>query len=95
LTRTRQRVGVAADHGVFELKKQLVEKLREAGHEVIDFGNRQPKLDDDYPDFVVPLSRAVALGELDRGVAVCGSRVGASVCANKVAGVCPGKNPST
>jgi ribose 5-phosphate isomerase B len=87
LTRTRQRVGVAADHGGFELKKQLVGKLREAGHEVIDFGDRRPKLDDDYPDFVVPLARAVALGELDRGVAVCGSGVGASVCANKVAGV--------
>src|SRR5664280_141777 len=86
-TRTRQRVGVAADHGGFELKEQLVGKLREAGHEVIDFGDRQPKLDDDYPDFVVPLARAVACGEVERGVAICGSGVGASVVANKVAGV--------
>ena len=61
--------------------------LRAAGHEVLDFGDRQPNLDDDYPDFVVPLARAVAIGELERGVAICGSGVGASVCANKVVGV--------
>ena len=85
--RTPKRVGVAADHGGFELKEQLVGKLREAGHKVIDFGDRQPKLDDDYPDFVVPLAHAVACGEVERGVAICGSGVGASVAANKVAGV--------
>lgn len=50
-------------------------------------GDRQPKWDDDYPDFVVPLARVVACGEVDRGVAICGSSVGASVAANKVAGV--------
>ncbi len=87
LTRTRQRVGVAADHGGYELKEYLVTKLKEAGHEVIGFGDQQPNLDDDYPDFVVPLARAVACGEVERGVAICGSGVGASVCANKVAGV--------
>jgi ribose 5-phosphate isomerase B len=87
LTRTRQRVGIAADHGGYELKEYLAGKLREAGHEVIDFGDGQPKLNDDYPDFVVPLARAVAAGTVDRGIAICGSGVGASVCANKVAGV--------
>jgi ribose 5-phosphate isomerase B len=87
LTRKRHRVGVAADHGGFELKEQLVGKLREAGHEVIDFGDRQPKADDDYPDFVVPLARAVACKEVERGVAICGSGVGACVAANKVARV--------
>ena len=61
--------------------------LREAGHEVIDFGDRQPTADDDYPDFVVPLARAVARREVDRGVAICGSGVGACVVANKVPGV--------
>lgn len=84
---TIHRVGVAADHGGFELKELLVAKLRAAGYEVIDFGDQQLKLDDDYPDFVVPLARAVACGKVDRGVAVCGSGVGASVAANKVAGV--------
>ena len=61
--------------------------LRKDGHKVIDFGDRQPKLDDDYPDYVLPLARAVAGGEVERGVAICGSGVGASVVANKVAGV--------
>jgi ribose 5-phosphate isomerase B len=61
--------------------------LREAVYEVVDFGDSQPKQDDDYPDFVVPLARAVARGEVDRGVAICGSGVGACVAANKVPGV--------
>ena len=80
-------IGIAADHGGYELKEYLVRMLRDAGHEVIDFGDRQPKVDDDYPDFVVPLARAVACGEVERGVAICGSGVGASVVANKVPGV--------
>ena len=85
--KTLQRVGIAADHGGFELKELLVERLRAAGHELIDFGDVQLAPDDDYPDFVVPLARAVASGEVERGVAICGSGVGASVVANKVAGV--------
>jgi ribose 5-phosphate isomerase B len=84
---TSARIGIASDHGGYELKVYLAGKLREAGYEVIEFGDRQPAPDDDYPDFVVPLARAIARGELDRGVAVCGSGVGASVAANKVAGV--------
>ncbi len=81
------RVGIAADHGGFELKEELADRMRAAGHEVADFGARQWMPDDDYPDFVVPLARAVAAGTVDRGVAVCGSGVGASICANKVKGV--------
>jgi ribose 5-phosphate isomerase B len=61
--------------------------LREAHYEVVDFGDSQPKPDDDYPDFVVPLALAVARGEVDRGVAVCGSGVDACIAANKVPGV--------
>jgi ribose 5-phosphate isomerase B len=87
LPRTPKRIGVAADHGGFESKEYLAGMLREAGYEVVDFGNSQPNPDDDYPDFVVPLARAVARGEVDRGVAVCGSGVGACVAANKVPGV--------
>jgi ribose 5-phosphate isomerase B len=82
-----KRIGVAADHGGFELKQELVRMLRQDGYEVFDYGDSQPKPDDDYPDFVVPLARAVASGEVDRGVAVCGSGVGACVAANKVAGI--------
>ena len=79
-----KRIGMAADHGGFELKEYLAGKLREARYEVVDFGDRQPKPDDDYPDFVVPLARAVASGEVDRGIAICGSGVGACIAANKV-----------
>ena len=82
-----KRIGVAADHGGFESKEYLGRMLREADYEVVDFGDSQPKQDDDYPDFVVPLARAVSRGEVDRGVAICGSGVGACIAANKVRGV--------
>jgi ribose 5-phosphate isomerase B len=82
-----KRIGIAADHGGFESKECLVGVLREAHYEVVDYGDSQPKPDDDYPDFVVPLARAVARGEVDRGVAICGSGVGACIAANKVPGV--------
>ncbi len=81
------RVGIATDHGGFRLKEDLVVRLRAAGHEITDFGAHRLNPDDDYPDFVIPLARAVAAGSVERGVAVCGSGVGASVCANKVPGV--------
>jgi len=81
------RVGIATDHGGFGLKEDLVARLHAAGHEVIDFGADKLSPDDDYPDFVVPLARAVAVGTVQRGVAVCGSGVGASVCANKIPGI--------
>src|ERR1700682_5077756 len=81
------RVGIATDHGGFGLKEELVAHLREAGHEVIDVGANSLSPGDDYPDFVIPLARAVAAGRVERGVAVCGSGVGASVCANKITGV--------
>jgi ribose 5-phosphate isomerase B len=82
-----KRIGVAADHGGYELKEHLVGEMREAGYEVVDFGDCRPEPNDDYPDYVAPLARAVAGGQLDRGVAVCGSGVGACVAANKIPGV--------
>ena len=81
------RIGVAADHGGFELKAQLTAALKAAGYEVADFGAHELVPGDDYPDFVVPLARAVASGEVTRGLAICGSGVGACVAANKVPGV--------
>jgi ribose 5-phosphate isomerase B len=81
------RVGIATDHGGFALKEELVARLRAAGHDVVDFGADKMSPDDDYPDYVIPLAQAVAAGTVERGVAVCGSGVGASVCANKVPGV--------
>src|SRR5215831_5684127 len=78
------RVGIATDHGGFALKEELVGQLRNAGYEVVDFGAHELSGGDDYPDYVTPLARAVASGNVDRGVAICGSGVGASVCANKI-----------
>src|SRR5690349_21315263 len=85
--RNRVRVGLATDHGGFPLKRELDTRLRSAGHEVIDFGAFDLDPDDDYPDFVTPLAHAVVAGQMDRGIALCGSGVGASVCANKVPGI--------
>jgi len=81
------RVGIATDHGGFSLKEELVEQLRAAGHEVVDFGAHRLNEGDDYPDYVLPLAQAVAAEQVERGVAICGSGVGASVCANKIRGV--------
>jgi len=81
------RVGIATDHGGFALKEELLARIRAFGHEVVDFGSHTLNPDDDYPDFVVPLAQAVIAGKVSRGVAVCGSGVGASVCANKISGI--------
>jgi len=81
------KIGLAADHGGFEMKQILIVRLRQAGHEVVDFGALALDAADDYPDFVIPLAQAVAAGEVDRGIVICGSGVGASVAANKVRGI--------
>ena len=81
------RIGIAADHGGFALKEQLRLALGEEGYQVSDFGPARYEPTDDYPDFVIPLARAVAAGELERGIAVCTSGVGASIAANKVSGI--------
>jgi ribose 5-phosphate isomerase B len=80
------KIGIAADHGGFELKEQLIAYLKPMGYEIEDFGAYKLDTSDDYPDFIVPLAQAVAAGKLSRGIAVCGSGVGASVAANKIAG---------
>lgn len=81
------KIGICADHGGFELKEGLKAYLKEQGREVVDFGADELNTDDDYPDFVIPLARAVADGKVLRGIAICGSGVGACIAANKVEGV--------
>lgn len=81
------RIGVASDHGGFDLKEKLVALLKTAGYEIKDFGAHQLNAGDDFPDFVIPMSEAVANGEISRGLAICGSGVGACIAANKIAGV--------
>ncbi len=81
------KIGFAADHGGYILKDPILQGLRDAGHELRDFGAYGLNPGDDYPDFVIPLARAVAQGEVERGIAICGSGVGASFTANKIPGV--------
>ena len=63
------RVGIAADHGGFALKGQMAELLRGSGYAVVDFGAHQLNPEDDYPDLIIPLAKAIATGEVERGVA--------------------------
>ena len=87
ITKIPKRIGIAADHGGFHLKDAITKVLLETGYEVVDFGNKEMMEEDDYPDYVIPLAQAVAMEEVDRGIAVCGSGVGACIAANKVKGV--------
>src|SRR5580698_6673121 len=81
------KIGIAADHAGFELKEYLKKRLLESEFEVIDFGDSEEKPTDDYPDYVIPLAHAISFGTVVRGIAICGSGVGASIAANKVADV--------
>jgi len=81
------RIAIGADHGGFELKNEIAEQLKQAGHEVLDVGAHAFDAQDDYPDFARSVAEAVAFNQADRGVLVCGSGVGASIAANKVRGV--------
>jgi ribose 5-phosphate isomerase B len=81
------KLGIAADHGGFALKEDVKAWLSAAGYEVVDFGASALVPTDDYPDFVIPLAKALAKKEVKFGVAICGSGVGAAIAANKIAGV--------
>ena len=80
------RVAIGADHGGFNQKDQLAQYLRSLGHEVADFGTFSEE-SVDYADYADPVARAVASGEADRGVLICGTGIGMSLAADKVAGV--------
>ena len=81
------KIGFATDHGGYVLKEYILTQLQSAGHTVEDFGAYSLNPEDDYPEFVIPLARAIAQGKVERGIAICGSGVGASFAANKVPGV--------
>jgi ribose 5-phosphate isomerase B len=81
------KIGIAADHAGF-LEKELLKKKLEAGsYQVIDYGAYAIDPDDDYPDVVSPLAKALSEGKIQRGIAICGSGVGVSIAANKFSGV--------
>ena len=81
------KIGIAADHGGFELKQLLLPFFKSSDFEVVDFGASSLNNDDDYPDFIIPLAKALAVKTIDRGIAICGSGVGACIAANKIKGV--------
>lgn len=80
------KIAICSDHGGYELKQKLIPYIEELGHEVTDFGCFGTQ-SVDYPDYAFPMARAVARGEFDRGVAVCGTGIGVSICCNKVDGI--------
>jgi ribose 5-phosphate isomerase B len=81
------RIAVGSDHAGFALKTEVVEHLAAAGHDVVDLGTDSAEVSVDYPDFGAAVGRAVASGDAAAGICVCGSGIGISIAANKVAGV--------
>ncbi len=80
------KIAIGSDHGAFALKTKMIAHLEKQGHEVTDFGTHS--LDScDYPDFAGPAARAVASGQCEKGIVLCTTGIGVSICANKVDGV--------
>jgi ribose 5-phosphate isomerase B len=86
MTNKHKPIPLASDHGGFEMKSFLAEKLRAAGYEVVDFGTNSPE-SVDYPDMIHPLADAIAYGKYPLGIIMCGSGNGAQLAANKHKGV--------
>ena len=80
------KIAIAGDHAGFELKQMLVSRLRDEGHDIMDFGAHDAK-PSDYPDFARVLGKVLNGGEAMKGILVCGSGIGASVAANKIKGI--------
>ncbi|MBO4562837.1 MAG: ribose 5-phosphate isomerase B [Clostridia bacterium] len=79
-------IALCSDHGGFELKMKLIPYIESLGHTVCDMGCYS-ELSVDYPDFAFPMAEAVAAGEFERGIAICGTGIGVSICCNKVSGI--------
>jgi len=80
------KIAIACDHRGYTVKQRIVAQIMDRGHEVLDFGTDNPK-PCDYPDVAVPASKAVALGQADRGILIDGSGIGMSIIANKIPGI--------
>jgi ribose 5-phosphate isomerase B len=81
------KISIAADHGGFSLKADLIEVLQQARHDVVDLGASEYIAGDDYPDYALLVGKAVQSGQVERGIVLCGSGVGACVAANKLKGI--------
>ncbi len=80
------KVAIACDHAALELKNAVKKHLTDRGFEVVDFGINEPG-SVDYPDYALPVAEAVANGKADKGILICGTGIGMSICANKVKGI--------
>ncbi|MBR6109845.1 MAG: ribose 5-phosphate isomerase B [Clostridia bacterium] len=80
------KIAICSDHGGFELKMRLIPFIEALGHEVSDLGCYS-EASVDYPDMAFPAAEAVARGEYERGIAICGTGIGVSICCNKVRGI--------
>ena len=80
------KIAICSDHGGFELKMRVIRFIESMGHEVTDFGCYD-EFSVDYPDYAFPMAEAVARGEFERGIAICGTGIGVSICCNKVKGI--------
>jgi ribose 5-phosphate isomerase B len=81
------RIAIGADHGGYPLNERVIEELRAAGHELIDFGTHDDSIADDYPDYAVKVGEALQNSDAEIGILICGSGVGAAVAANKLNGI--------
>jgi ribose 5-phosphate isomerase B len=81
------KIAIAADHGGFPLKADIVELLKQNGHAPIDLGAHEYIAGDDYPDYALLVGKAVQSGQAERGIVICGSGVGACIAANKMKGI--------
>jgi ribose 5-phosphate isomerase B len=81
------RIAIGADHAGFPLNERVIEELKRAGHELVDFGTHDGSIPDDYPDYAKQVGEAVQGGAVEIGILICGSGVGAAVAANKLRGV--------
>jgi len=81
------RIAIGADHAGYPLNERVIEELKQAGYDLIDFGTHDGSLPDDYPDYAKLIGEAVQNGVAEIGILVCGSGVGAAVAANKVRGI--------
>ena len=81
------RIAIGADHGGYPLNERVIEEMKRAGHEVVDFGTHDGSVPDDYPDYAKLVGEAVQSAAADIGILICGSGVGAAVAANKLRGI--------
>ena len=81
------KIAIGADHGGYPLNERVIAELRDAGHQIVDFGTHDGSQPDDYPDYAREVGQAIQRGDVEIGILVCGSGVGAAVAANKLRGI--------